>query len=114
MEIKLIVIRTKHLERLVDFYSLLGMQFEYHQHGNSPFHYSALVGNTVVEIYPLTKEQSEADKNLRLGFSVDDFESTLSHLKNNNISFSEPNSTEFGHFVVLSDPDGRKVELYRK
>ncbi len=67
MEIRLLVLRTKDTKKLTDFYSLFGLSFDYHKHGNSPFHYSASIGQTVLEIYPLTKSQTEADKNLRLG-----------------------------------------------
>ncbi len=55
MELKLIVIRTSDPERLASFYSLLGLVFDYHKHGNSPFHYGATIGQTVLEIYPLAK-----------------------------------------------------------
>ena len=67
MDIRLLVVRTSDTKKLADFYSLLGLVFDYHQHGNSPFHYSATIGQTVLEIYPLTKSQNKADKNLRLG-----------------------------------------------
>lgn len=74
MEIRLIVIRTNDQKRLADFYGLLGFTFEYHKHGNSPMHYSAKIGTMVLEIYPLTKSQTEIDKSLRLGFAIDNFE----------------------------------------
>jgi len=114
MEIRLIVIRTNDEKRLADFYSLLGLTFEYHKHGNSPMHYSATLGNLVMEIYPLAKTQTETDKNLRLGFAIDNFEETLKNLDSNDITFSEPVLTDFGFLTIISDPDGRKIELYKK
>jgi hypothetical protein len=87
MEIRLIVIRTNDQKRLADFYSLLGLTFDYHKHGNSPMHYSVTIGSLVLEIYPLTKSQTETDKNLRLGFAIDNFEETLKLLNKNNIAF---------------------------
>ena len=114
MEIRLIVIRTNDPKRLADFYSLLGLIFEYHQHGNSPMHYSATIGTMVLEIYPLTKSQPEADKHIRLGFTLDNFDETLNLLKANEIEFSEPALTDFGFVSIVSDPDGRKVELYKE
>ena len=81
MELKLIVLRTSNIQKLSDFYALLGLKFEYHKHGNSPYHYSGTIGQTVFEIYPLTKNQSEADKNLRLGFAIDNFEIVTQELK---------------------------------
>lgn len=114
MEIRLIVIRTNDQKRLADFYSLLGLTFDYHKHGNSPLHYSATIGSLVLEIYPLTKNQSETDKNLRLGFAIDNFDETLKLLNNNDITLSEPTLTDFGFMTIIADPDGRKIELYKK
>jgi predicted enzyme related to lactoylglutathione lyase len=114
MDIRLIVLRTSDTKRLADFYRLFGLTFEYHKHGNSPFHYSASIGQAVLEIYPLTKSQSEADKNLRLGFGIDNFDQVIGRLKELEISFSlEPTATDFGFMTIISDPDDRKIELYR-
>ncbi|XHR93111.1 VOC family protein [Mucilaginibacter sp. UC70_90] len=116
IKLKLLVIRTADMQKLVDFYALLGFGFDYHKHGNSPYHYSATIDGTVIEIYPLTKTQTEADKNLRLGFELDDFDRKIHLLKEANVSFaSESAQTDFGFMaVVVVDPDGRKVELYKK
>ena len=114
MEIRLLVIRTNEQKKLADFYSLLGLTFDYHKHGNSPMHYSTIIGSMVLEIYPLTKSQTDLDKNLRLGFAIDNFDETLQLLKNNDIPFSEPTLTAFGFVTIISDPDGRKIELYKK
>ncbi|WP_290789811.1 VOC family protein [Flavihumibacter sp. UBA7668] len=115
MDIRLLVIRTDKTDRLAEFYSLLGLTFEYHKHGNSPMHYSATIGQTVLEIYPLTKSQTEPDKNIRLGFGIDNFELTIQKLKELGVAFSlEPTQTDFGFMTIVTDPDGRKVELYKK
>ncbi len=114
MEFKLLVIRTSDIERLSEFYSLLGMTFRYHMHGNSPYHYSTTVGKTVLEIYPLAKTQSIIDNNLRLGFSLDNFEDSIQGLRQNEVVFvKEPMQTEFGFMAIIQDPDGRKIELYK-
>ena len=115
MELRLIVLRTSDTKRLSDFYSLLGLTLEYHRHGNSPYHYSATIGPTVLEIYPLAKNQMEADKNLRIGLAIDNFERIIQELKSNNATFStDPAQTQFGFSAIVQDPDGRKIELYRK
>jgi lactoylglutathione lyase len=115
MEIRLLVVRTDDMARLADFYSLLGLTFEYHKHGKSPYHYSATIESTTLEIYPLSKGQTEADKELRLGFAVDDFDSTVQALKDKNTEFlSEPMQTDYGFITIVKDPDGRKIELYKK
>jgi lactoylglutathione lyase len=115
MNIRLLVLRTGDIKRLADFYSLLGFSFEYHKHGNSPFHYSANVCQCVLEIYPLPKKQTTADENLRLGFEIDNFDKAVEKLKESQVVFiTEPKQTEFGFMTIVLDSDGRKVELYRK
>jgi len=115
MEIRLLVIRTADITRLADFYTLLGLTFEYHKHGKSPYHYSAPIGNTILEIYPFAKSQTEADKELRLGFALNDFDKTITTLKDKGIEFvSEPMQTDYGFMAIIKDPDGRRIELYKE
>lgn len=115
MELRLIVIRTSNIKRLSDFYSLFGLSFNYHKHGQSPYHYSTTIGALVVEIYPLAKGQEEVDKHLRIGLAIDNFQVTLEKLKGANAQFiMEPTLTEFGYMAVVADPDNRKIELYPK
>ena len=114
MEIKLIVVRTSDPKQLSGFYSHFGLEFEYHKHGNSPFHYTTIIGKTILEIYPLTKSQKEADINLRLGFTVDNFDLTIEKLRANQTVFvTEPHETDFGFMTIVKDPDGRRIELYK-
>jgi predicted enzyme related to lactoylglutathione lyase len=115
MEIRLLVIRTSDIAKLADFYTLLGLTFEYHKHGKSPYHYSAPVGNTILEIYSLAKSQTEVDKELRVGFALDNFENAITALKDKNVEFlSEPMQTDYGFMAIIKDPDGRRIELYKK
>ena len=115
VSLKLIVIRTNKPEELTAFYTVLGLQFDYHKHGNSPYHYSAKIDEAIFEIYPLLKSQSEPDKTLRLGFSVVDFDAVIQALKSQHVKFiSEPEDTDFGCLAIVEDLDGRKVEVYRR
>lgn len=115
MEIRLIVIRTPDPLALSEFYSLLGFRFEYHKHGHSPYHYSATIGSCVLEIYPLSKEQTTADKYLRLGFAMERFDEIIYLLKEKQVRFiTEPADTDYGIMAVIEDPDKRKIELYKK
>jgi len=94
---------------------MLGIKFEYHRHNTGPFHYAATLGTMVLEIYPLAKTQTQADKNLRLGFAVDSFEDIITHFQENNIELPfTTRQTDFALMTVIIDPDGRKVELYKK
>lgn len=115
MNIRLLVIRTGSPEKTAAFYSLLGLIFDYHKHGNSPYHYTTQIGETILEIYPLAKNQTEADKNLRLGFTLDNFDTTIDTLKQQQVPFiMEPTQTDFGFMAIITDLDDRKIELYKK
>ena len=114
MDIRLLVLRTSNTKLLADFYSLFGLQFEYHKHDSSPYHYSATIKGTILEIYPLAKNQIEADKNLRLGFGIENFEKVMYELNILQTGFvQEPTQTAFGFMAIIIDPDGRKIELYK-
>ncbi|MGH1387773.1 VOC family protein [Kordia sp.] len=112
MKLNLLVIRTSNPELLKDQYEKLGFEFEYHKHGNGPFHYAAAQNGFVFEIYPLTKSMEKADNSLRLGFDVDNLRSKIVTLENSNWNIlSKPTETEWGLTALIQDLDGRKVEL---
>jgi predicted enzyme related to lactoylglutathione lyase len=114
MTLKLIVIRTKELERLAKFYEVLGLSLQYHKHGPSPYHYSGNLGETVLELYPLAKTQDEPDKHFRIGIGIKNFEVIVNNLKENGTPFfQDPMDTEFGLMAIVADPDNRKVEIYK-
>ena len=115
MNLTLLVIRSAIPDQLAKFYILLGLSFEYHRHGNSPYHYSARIGPTLLEIYPLSKMQEKTDTTLRLGFSIANFESVMHELVQRKVTIhQEVVQTEWGFMAVIADPEGRKVELYKK
>ncbi|CAM1357758.1 VOC family protein [Tenacibaculum xiamenense] len=112
MEVNLIVIRSDKPKELSSFYTMLGLTFRFHQHGNGPWHYATEIGNIVFEIYPLLKTQLAPDISTRLGFVVNNLESTIEKLKASNITvLQEPKESEFGYFAVIKDLDWRKIEL---
>lgn len=112
MEISLVVIKTRNMEQTAAFYSMLGVRFELHRHESGPLHYSAQSNGVVFEIYPLPASQSAPDTTTRLGFKVKELARVLAVLAEKNIPvISGPVRTEYGVVAVVSDPDGRKVEL---
>lgn len=115
MDLTLLVIRSAMPEHLAEFYTSLGMSFEYHRHGYGPYHYSARLGPTLLEIYPLAKGQEKADLSLRLGFAIDSFDLVIQTLQQQSVTFHQaPTATEWGVMAVIADPEGRKMELYKK
>jgi lactoylglutathione lyase len=111
MKLKLIVLRTSDLEKSVHFYqTLLDCTFDYHNHNQGVFHFSTLIQGVVFEIYPLLKNQATPDITTRLGFEVNDFDSKIQLFETSILN--QPQTTEFGTFAILKDPDGRKIEVY--
>lgn len=110
MILNLIVIRTSDMSKLVNFYQILGLEFDYHKHEQGVYHYVTKINETVFEIYPLLKSQTEADISTRLGFKISNFEEKIALLCG--FIVSKPMATEFGMCAILKDPDGRKVEIY--
>lgn len=112
MKLNLLVIRAKEPEGTMQFYKQLGLDFEYHQHANGPFHYSSYIGETVFEIYPLLKNQASADRSLRLGFEVKELNRLIIDLiKAGTKVVQDAEDSEWGYRAIVQDPDGRKVEL---
>ncbi|WP_298517949.1 VOC family protein [uncultured Kordia sp.] len=115
MRLNLLVIRTPNPAVLKDQYEKLGFQFEYHQHGNGPFHYASEQNGFVFEIYPLTKSQQKADNSTRLGFDVANLEAKIKMLESSTWKIlSKPKETAWGLTALVQDLDGRKVELKHK
>lgn len=79
--LNLLVLKVKDIEHTVQFYTALGIQFQTEQHGAGPVHYSALLGNTVVEIYP-AKSREDVTTNIRLGVTVQHLTEMINKLKN--------------------------------
>ncbi|MFD6953427.1 MULTISPECIES: glyoxalase/bleomycin resistance/dioxygenase family protein [unclassified Nocardiopsis] len=91
----LLVLYTDRVEECRAFYTRLGLRFVRERHGEGPEHHAAeLPGGMVFEIYPATAARSTGA--VRLGFTVDG-RRALPPL--------EPGRH------VLTDPDGRKVDL---
>ncbi len=110
-ELKLIVLKTTQPDALRGFYTQLGFQFVEEQHGKGPVHFSAALGDGVLEIYPLP-DDAEADSTTRLGFAVEGIEAIVERLAGTADVISKPKATEWGTRAVVRDPDGRSVELY--
>jgi lactoylglutathione lyase len=111
--LSLLVLKSPDLEALRSFYIALGLTFEAEQHGKGPLHYSAQLGATLVELYPLGANDV-ADRTTRLGFRVDDLAKALERLESlDDLISAQPQTTAWGLRAVVHDPDGRAVELYQ-
>jgi lactoylglutathione lyase len=111
--LKLLVLRTPHLDRLRRFYQVLGIDFTKERHGSEPLHFASRIGDAVLELYPLESEGASVDSTLRLGFGVTDLLETVLSLEADGAKIvSKPKPTAWGNRAVVRDPDGRSVELY--
>jgi hypothetical protein len=112
--LRLLVLRTKQLERLRAFYRSLGVSFAAERHGHGPLHYAGNLGGVVLELYPLPQDGTSEDGQTRLGFSVFNLAPTLQTLEGlGTVVISAARETEWGLRAVVQDPDGRAVELYQ-
>lgn len=110
--LNLVVIRARDIERLAGFYSVLGLSFKKHRHGDGPEHLSSSVGGAIFEIYPM-RTADEGTTSTRLGFTVKSLETTIRRLRQAHATIlSEPRDSEFGRRAVVKDFEGHKVELY--
>lgn len=110
--LKLIVLKTHDVESLREFYIQLGFEFVQEQHGNGPVHFSASLGDGILEIYPL-KTGQDPDTTTRLGFTVSNLETIMAKAAESERVVSTPRQTDWGLRAVMKDPDGRVVELYQ-
>lgn len=92
----MLVLYSPQLEECRRFYTALGLTFTGEQHGEGPEHYAAvLVDGTVFELYP-ARPGWQTDR-LRLGLGIQG-------------SVAVPPLTPGRH--ILTDPDGRTIEVH--
>ncbi|MCA9042110.1 MAG: hypothetical protein KDA65_17290 [Planctomycetaceae bacterium] len=114
VSLSLLVLKTRQLDELRKFYSLIGIQFGEEQHGTGPVHFAGEVASTVLELYPLA-DDARPDSSTRLGFSVSNLDHVLKELTENDFcSHPKTRRTEWGYHAVVKDPDGRSVELCQR
>lgn len=113
--LSLLVLKTKQIPQLVAFYQALGIAFVEEKHGKGPVHFAAAMGEFVFEIYPLAVNQPDSVDSTRLGFRVANLEFVLSQLQERAVPILSPmRTTAWGLNAIVSDPDGRPVELYQR
>ena len=103
MNLKLIVLRCANIEKSNEFYNALGFEFMKEQHGAGPKHYSAESNGLVLELYP---SKETVKDNLRLGFEI----STIPNF----FKIIDEYAFNDAKVLVVLDPDGRKIELYKQ
>ena len=111
VSLSLLVLKTRQMEILRDFYSDVGIKFDDEKHGTGPTHFAGQLKDTVFEIYPLA-DGDQVDSSTRIGFFVEDVDFALESLGRNQFcELKKANETKWGYRAVVRDPDGRFVEL---
>jgi lactoylglutathione lyase len=114
-QLSLLVLKTKEMLQLVAFYQALGIAFAEEKHGKGPTHFAAVMGEFVFEIYPLQGDQPDSVDSTRLGFRVANLELILNQLQERGVPILSPmRTTAWGQNAVVSDPDGRAVDLFQR
>lgn len=109
--LNLVVLRSKDMARLAEFYMRLGLPLTRHRHGNGPEHFGTETGALIFEIYPQRNDTDET-ANVRLGFRVESIETTLAGLQSIGFSMvSEPKNSPWGKRCVIDDIEGHRIEL---
>lgn len=111
MTLNLLVLRCQDVSRTRWFYEQLGLVFVEEKHGAGPSHYASQTGGLVLELYPITANQSP--DNVRLGFSTHllaDINGNIRHGTDVKI-LKGPYAASDRLVMLLQDPDGRKVEI---
>lgn len=112
--LSLIVIKTDRMQSALPFYRCLGFEFTEERHGEGPLHYSASLGEAVMEIYPLPEGQP-VDSTTRLGFKVNNLQEAVERVEATDGQLVKPPcETAWGLMALVKDSDGRTVELYER
>lgn len=113
VSLRLLVLKTHDIAPVVEFYQSLGLTFAEERHGQGPLHYSAPLGDGVFEIYPLSDNQT-VDATTRLGFAIADPDAFVELADSvGGCVVKAGRDTPWGYVALVTDPDGRTVELYR-
>ncbi len=107
-----VVLRCADIERARMFYEALGLTLQSERHGSGPRHYSTVIGQTVVELYPETTQQSTLG--IRLGLRVTNVAEILRAVEEIGGTVLRANLESLPPSVVLRDFDGHKLELVQE
>lgn len=111
--LSLIVLRVADIESAVEFYSAIGLTFERERHGAGPQHFSTVLGDTVLELYPASERFPVST--MHIGFAVASIETVLASLRILSAKIiTEPKQTQWGLRAVVADADGHRVELIQQ
>ncbi len=114
-----LVLFAANLERSVEFYRAIGidLHLDDHDHAAAPAHYAADLGGCHFAVFPAAQPgRSPAFRTAGgdfPGFAVADVRRTVEALRGLGAEVTqEPSPYPWGVRAVVTDPDGRPVEIY--
>ena len=99
IKVNFVIIRGEDLEALHKFYTNLGIDFKEEKHGNGPIHFSAELGDIVLELY-----RGKPTKQIVVGINVDNFEIFVDKAKLHGATIEMRDG-----YAILSDIAGNKL-----
>lgn len=111
--LSLVVLRATDVAALAAFYRDLGVGFTREQHGEGPRHFTARLGDTVLEIYPQTVG-GPSSSGTRIGLIVRSIDAALTSLARPDAIIAPPENSPWGRRCVLRDPAGHALELVER
>lgn len=117
-ELNLIVLWVANAIAALDFYRALGFRFEIASSAEGLDYYACYLGKTVIEIHPGsvgTASQPYQGGSVMLGLKVDNIDEVLAKAqKLSKTTLPDAHESRWGKRVVLTDPDGRKIQLIER
>jgi glyoxylase I family protein len=105
--------RTKNLEIIKKWYSeVLKLEIE---NWNGTMIKPQLGNETIFSFFAENDSYFPTDQQVMLNFQVENLDETIKHLEHMGVPLAkEKESTDYGKFVWIEDPDGRLIELWEK
>ena len=116
--VQALILMTSRLDQTLAFYQALGLPLDVDDHGDDddgPVHYACEIGPCHFAIFPANDGDAPHRRTggaTMLGFRVDDLDATLLAVQRTGARVIwEPHLAPWGRRAVVSDPDGRSVEI---
>jgi lactoylglutathione lyase len=107
-----LVLTTNRTQALVRFYRILGAPLEEERHGEGPLHFACELGPVHFAVYEGI--EGVGDASTLVGFSVANLAAVLEELRVMGTPvLREPESRPWGTRAIVSDPDGRRIEVWQ-
>lgn len=115
MRLKLtsITLNSTHLENMVEFYKILGLEFNMQNVDKGGKIYRANMGGLELSLIAANASDKKAVPILQLSFAVENLDDVARQLAAvpNAMGLMEPSEMADGKKAILLDPDGHSVEL---